>query len=172
LLRTDSGGTYSGNQTFNWAVDANPPQLTVPDDMTVNTGDNVTLQANASAPSGIASVEWQFSHNGEDFQTDPNLTTLTIQYTFGYGDYDVLVKVTDNNGEISEDSFHVTTTEVARQLANVTNGTLAAEGVPTPDHLNRFANHGQPTEVRDLIAQLTTGPNAPFPGRVEVQEVP
>jgi hypothetical protein len=109
---TASDGTYSASQTFVWDLAGNPPDLTVGPDLTVAAGTTVTLQASATAASGIASVSWQVSYDGEGFQ-DTGLTTLTPQYTFGtFGDYDLLVTVTDNNGESSEKSLHVTVTEV------------------------------------------------------------
>jgi hypothetical protein len=97
-----------------------PPTVTVPNDMTVNAGDTVTLQADASDPNTIASVQWQFSFDGGDFVTDPSLTTLTPTYTFAdFGEYDVLVQVTDTNGTTGENSFHVSVNEVTPTATGV-----------------------------------------------------
>jgi hypothetical protein len=117
---TATDGTYSARQYFSWDLADNPPNLTVGPDLTVAAGTTVTLQASATAPSGIASVSWQVSYDGEDYQ-DTSLTTLTPQYTFTtFGDYDLLVTVTDNNGETSEASIHATVTEVAPSSTGVT----------------------------------------------------
>jgi hypothetical protein len=94
-------------------VQAPPPALTVEDDQEVTAGTTQSLQASATDASGIASVQWEVSFDGGDYQVDPDLTTLTPSYTFShFGDYDFLVTVTDNNGETSEDGFHVTADEV------------------------------------------------------------
>ena len=99
----------------------NPPQLSDPGDLTVEVGDPVTLHENAADPSDIASVQWQFSFDGGDYVDAAGLDTLTPQYTFPtYGDYDVLVTVTDNSGESSVDGFHVTATEVTPTSSGVT----------------------------------------------------
>ena len=109
-----------------------PPTLTVPDDMSVEAGTPVTLNAAASANSGIASVEWQFSYDGEDFQIDPTLTTLTPTYTFPtYGEYDVWVTVTANDGQTSEAGFHVTVNEVTPTAAVSDSGPIAEGSAET-----------------------------------------
>jgi hypothetical protein len=108
---TDADGN---TQILTMAVSVSdpPPTLTVPADMTVNAGYPVQLLASASADSGIASVEWQMSYDGEDYQTIPDLTTINPTYTFPtYGQYDLWVLVTANDGQVSEDGFHVTADE-------------------------------------------------------------
>ena len=109
--------TYSDGNTRILPLDASvsdpAPTLTVPDDMTVDAGTPVTLQVQADDPGGIASVQWQFSYDGGDWQTDPDLSGTSITYTFpSYGEYDVWVVVTGNDGQTAEDGFHVTANEV------------------------------------------------------------
>jgi hypothetical protein len=89
------------------------PTVTVPDDMTVSADTPVTFPVSASSPAGIASVQWSFSYFNEDYVVDPTLTTLTPTYTFAhYGQYDVQLTVTANDGQVSEAGFPVTVTEV------------------------------------------------------------
>jgi hypothetical protein len=102
-----------------------PPTLTVPNDMTVTSGATVTFQGSATSEIGIASISWLVSYNGEDFETDPNLPTvqepsgtlsvnIAQNYTFtAYGDYEVLIEVTDVNGQTTENGFDVTVNEFA-----------------------------------------------------------
>jgi hypothetical protein len=54
---TASDGTYSGSHTLYWFVAAYPPDLTVGQDLTVAAGTPITLEASATDPDGIASVE-------------------------------------------------------------------------------------------------------------------
>jgi hypothetical protein len=111
LVTDDAGGTTI--VTAQVTIAYPPPTVTLPADMTVAVGTPVVLDVVASDPSGIASVSWQFSYDGQDYQTDPTLTTLTPTYTFPtYGQYSVLVTVTANDGQTTEDSFTVTATEV------------------------------------------------------------
>ena len=89
----------------------------------------MTLDESDTDASGLASVQWQVSFDGGDYVTDPTLTTLTPQFTFPtYGDYDLLVTVTDNNGETSEDGFHVTVTEDTPTASGVTATGPVVEG--------------------------------------------
>jgi len=67
-----------------------------------------------------------------EFLTEPSLTTLTPSYTFShFGDYDVLVRVTDTNGESSEDGCHVSVTEVAPTATVTTSGPVTEGGTVT-----------------------------------------
>ncbi len=114
----DSTTVGTGPGTATASVDISvaypPPDLTAPDDMTVAAGTTVTLTARATSEAGIASVASSFSYDGGDFVVDPTLTTLSVPYDFStYGEYDVLVQVTDTDGQVSEDGFHVTVTEDA-----------------------------------------------------------
>ena len=107
--------------TLDVTVAPSPPELTVEDDFETTVGTGVTLEASATDASGIASVDWQLSFDGGAYVSDPTLTTLTPNYTFPtFGDYDVLVTVTDNNGATSEDGFHVKVDEVAPTATSVT----------------------------------------------------
>jgi hypothetical protein len=108
-----------------------PPALTVPEDMTVSAGQTVTLPASATDASGIAGVVWQVSFDGGDFVTDPTLTGLTVSYPFAhYGEYDLLVRVTDNNGETAEGSFHVTAAESAPHILSASSNGPVVFGDP------------------------------------------
>ena len=56
---------------------------------------------------GIASVQWQISFDNGDYQP-MSITGLSGSYTFPqFGEYDIDVLVTDNNGQTAEDTFHV-----------------------------------------------------------------
>ncbi len=149
----DSTTVGTGPGTATASVDISvaypPPDLTAPDDMTVAAGSTVTLTATASSEAGIASVAWLFSYEGGDYVVDPTLTTLSVPYTFDqYGDYDVLVEVTDTNGQVSEDGFSVTVTEDAPSAAASASPNPAPEGsvvtftvqvAPDPDSLDTIS---------------------------------
>ena len=85
------------------------PDLTVGNDFSTPAGQQTTLQATVSDPNAIAGVQWYFSYDGIDYELQSNLTQLSQSYTFAhYGEYDVLVHVTDIHGEQAEAGFHVT----------------------------------------------------------------
>ena len=137
--------------TLNAVVENPPPELTVPADLTAVVGVPVPLVALADAESGIASVEWSFSYYSDDyewyFETDPTLTDLSEMYTFAWaGEYDVQVKVTDNNEKSSEGWFHVSVTNAAPTAAPVV--ATRADGSP----LGTGINEGQ--SVTFTIAEL------------------
>jgi hypothetical protein len=83
----------------------------------------------------------QASADGEAY---PDAATgLTDSHTFAtFGDYDVLVSVTDTNGNTGQASFHVRVNEVT-PLATVSVGPAVTEGqattfTVTPSHLDQL----------------------------------
>jgi hypothetical protein len=131
----DPGSLASGRDTASASIgistDGPPPELTVPGDTTAVAKTPVTFQVTASSAAGIASVEWLFkSAADDDYQADPGLTGLTATKTFAaYGGYDVLVRVTDNNGQESESGFRLNVAE-APVSASVTVAGPVDEGYP------------------------------------------
>ncbi len=90
------------------------PVVTTQGDLTVDPGSPVTFQATATfdGDAQLANVTWQVSYEGGDPQADA-ATGLTDTHTFAtFGDYDVVVDVTDTNGNTGEASFHVLVNEV------------------------------------------------------------
>ncbi len=87
-------------------------------------------------------MAWAFSYvsdDGEwDFTTDPNLTALSVPYTFtAPGEYDVKVTVTDNAGKSSEGWFHVVV-DAATPVATVNVSGPTNEGQPVTFTLTNF----------------------------------
>ena len=100
----------SGNSqifTFEEPVDYAPPTLQVPAGMTVTAEVSVPLAVTATSSAGIASVQWQVSFDNGDYQP-MSITGFSGTYVFPqFGEYDIDVLVTDNNGQTAEDTFHV-----------------------------------------------------------------
>ncbi len=120
------------------------------------------LPANATfdGAAQLASVQWQVSDDGETYQDDA-ATGLTDSHTFTtFGDYDVLVSVTDTNGNTAQASFHVRVNEDT-PLATVQVGPAVTEGQATtftvspsdPDQLDALSvfadwdGSGDPDEI-------------------------
>ncbi len=108
----------------------------------------------------LASVQWQVSDDGETYQNDP-ATGLTDNHSFTtFGDYDVLVSVTDTNGNTGQATFHVRVNEDT-PLATVSVGPAVTEGQATtftvtptdPDQLDALSvfadwdGSGDPDEI-------------------------
>ncbi len=139
-----------------------PPVLTVPADMTITAGDtaSLTLQATTDASASIASVEWWFSYDGEEWVQDTSLTSLTANVPFpDFGEVDVWVKVTDTNGESAEDGFHITVDEWAPTASSfvVTTAGPITEGSYAQFYIARAPNANVPAAWDQLWIWLYTG---------------
>ena len=127
---SDATASTSGSVPID--VQYSPPDFTVPDDMTVSAGTTqaLTIQ-DITAQGGVASVQWQVNFNDEGFFQDAQLpdtnysspyptsvSSLSQNYTFSdFGDYDILVTVTDGVGQTTQYDFDVTVTEATPTLA-------------------------------------------------------
>ncbi|HEY1189775.1 MAG TPA: hypothetical protein VGE74_19155, partial [Gemmata sp.] len=110
-------------------VEAPPPEVAVPDDMTAVAGTPISLQVTVPADAQVASVQWWFSYNGEDYEVDPWATTLTPDYTFELaGEYDAWVVVTDTAGKTGEGGFHISVQDAA-PVAQVTVARLGGQPI-------------------------------------------
>ncbi len=160
-LVTDASGAQT-LLTQQVTVGYQPPTVTTQGDLTVNAGATASFQANATFDGGaqLASVQWQVSADGEAYQNDAS-TSLTDSHTFAtFGDYDVLVSVTDTNGNTAQSSFHVRVNEDT-PLATVQVGPAVTEGQATtftvtptdPDQLDALSvfadwdGSGNPDEI-------------------------
>ncbi len=158
---TDASGAQTV-LTQQVTVGSQPPTVTTQGDLTVNAGATASFQANATfdGTARLASVQWQVSADGEAYQDDP-ATGLTHSHTFAtFGDYDVLVSVTDTNGNTAQSSFHVRVNEDT-PLATVQVGPAVTEGQATtftvtptdPDQLDALSvfadwdGSGNPDEI-------------------------
>ena len=114
---TDSAGNVRILSESVTVADA-PPTLTVPTNATAVAGVAATLSVQASARSGIQSVQWWVSTDGDDYELISGLTTTSGLHTFDtYGTYSVWVEVTANDGQVTDDSFDVEVAESIPQLA-------------------------------------------------------
>lgn len=114
VQESDDAG-HTATAFFNVQVDALPPDVSAGGDLTVNAGQPVTFQGSADAYSGIATVDWDFNYDGQNFVPDPaGAGTLTPTYTYDDpGTYSVALEVYANNGLSNLDVITVTVNDVA-----------------------------------------------------------
>ncbi|MCE9563258.1 MAG: hypothetical protein K8U57_14535 [Planctomycetes bacterium] len=137
--------------TLHVTVEYPPPDVTVPDDMTVTVGVPVTLQASAHSADGIESVQWSFDDftedYGSDYEIDPDATGLTDSgYVFEHaGEYDVQVIVTADDGQTGVGWFHVTVNDVPPPATATVTSPITEGDVAT------FTVHNLNPDTLDLV---------------------
>ncbi|MBY0460752.1 MAG: hypothetical protein K2V38_25820, partial [Gemmataceae bacterium] len=101
-------------------VESPPPLVTVPDSLSVVAGAAFSLPLTVTADSPIASTEWWFSFDGQDYLPQAEFPWLEsvpndpVKYRLAEaGEYQAWVTVTDGNGKTGEGWFTITATNPA-----------------------------------------------------------